>query len=334
MSSGPKWWQEGRSEIERKIRLAISHFHLWQQTRHLAQAETELGKLAWQQADFVDPEILKRVDEIIDYEKNQAALLNREANLSWEKSEKQTAREKARATADEVLDQFARERRDLSAARRTQQSALLEKSRKTAPLRQQLLQVQGEIEQLQILQSKIEKFETDEAAQEARRISAQLDELSSREKDLKHTIDAHADLDRAACAELAAVEEQISKLEDAIEERRTALEAKEAEIDTEIARIEDEQRRMREMADALEHQKTSPFQLIGECLADHNIGSRNQPEALENVHATRYAIAVLKQQIDESLQESARADRSAIMLFYFVVVVAVFALVLFVAMVL
>lgn len=328
---GPKWWSEGRDEVTRRIHLALYHFHLWQERRHVARAETELGTLGWQQADFFSPEIQEQVDRIIDFEKNQAALYNREANLSWEKSEKESERKKASALAGEEMARLREERRAIAATRGERQAALMERSRETNALRQQLRELQSNIEQLQILRTKLRTFNTIEARQELSRVAMQLEPLTRREKEMLPKVETEAALELDACNELAELDGQISKLDEALEQRRTALEAETTHLDTDIVGIESEQKRMREMSEALEHEKTSPYRLIGQCLADHNIGSMNQPKALPAVLGARQAVADLEGQIAATLEACASADRVAILQFYLIAGFACFILLLFLA---
>lgn len=324
----PRWWSEGRRELDRWIRLARARRRLWREGRHLERVETDLGTLGWQQAEFFAPEIQQQVDRIMDFEMNQAALLNREALLAEEKTARETARQEAGAIADQAIASIASEGRELAAACRARQATLLEKTRATGTLRQQLRQVQTEIEQLQILQARITTFDTEEAAQESDRVAGRLAELSGHEAELQMAIAGQAERERVDCVELAALEDRISQLEQTIDEHRVALEAEQERIDAEIGRLEDEQRRMREMTDALEHQKISPYRLIGQCLADNDIGSRNQPEALENVRTARRTTADLEEEIAGLRAECARADRRALILFHFVVALAAQAVVL------
>ena len=55
--------------------------------RALAEAETELGWLGWEQVDFFDPRLTEQVQKVQEFENAQATLLNTSAELSSRKNE-------------------------------------------------------------------------------------------------------------------------------------------------------------------------------------------------------------------------------------------------------
>jgi hypothetical protein len=68
--------------------------------KHLAKAETQLGLLGWQQADF-DEETQREVDKIMNVEREQARLTNEGATAGRSISELNTLREQTRRTYHE-----------------------------------------------------------------------------------------------------------------------------------------------------------------------------------------------------------------------------------------
>ncbi|HYR58294.1 MAG TPA: hypothetical protein VEO95_06690, partial [Chthoniobacteraceae bacterium] len=97
----------------------------------MTKAETALGLLGWQQAEF-DPQTQAEVDKINAYEREQSRLTNESAGLAKELRELRVEREAARKEFQERRRALAAERAGIGLNHPAIEKQLAEK-RKTEP---------------------------------------------------------------------------------------------------------------------------------------------------------------------------------------------------------
>jgi len=94
------YFSPGYYEVRRMVLRAVHRWQLRGAEKHLAKAETELGLLGWQQADF-DEDTQREVDKIMNFEREQARLTNEGATVGRSIGELTTLREQTRRTYNE-----------------------------------------------------------------------------------------------------------------------------------------------------------------------------------------------------------------------------------------
>ena len=99
------YFTPGLAEFSRIFRRTLDGVLLGQARRNLAVAETQLGLLGWQQAEF-DPNTQREVDKIQNYEREQARLSNVSAVLGRKVQELKEEREALRKEHDVRCREF------------------------------------------------------------------------------------------------------------------------------------------------------------------------------------------------------------------------------------
>lgn len=311
------YFSPGVRELTRKLGRLLNRLRSATERRRLAQAETELGLLGWQQADY-DPETQREVDKIQNYEREQSRLTNESAEIAGAIRILREERDAARKEYDEA-------RRQIDAGRRAITEPLQEEEKKLTTSQRQEPHFQKRMPELDREQRDVTKLynellgsqnQTAVVRQEIARLRDRTMEISNEKADLR--------------TQHMRLVSDIKTLEKALKQRRDSLSAadqqlKELDAAFQIAdrdrvaelKVRDREKlRVEKEVDALEIAKANPYQQIGRVLADSNLAPVNQPQALEKVRRQRFTLGQLEYEFSRSLQISGEADASIVQISY------------------
>ena len=277
--------------------------------RQLARAETTLGLLGWQQADF-DENTQAQVDRIIEYEREQSRATNESASVGRvlrEQEEMRAVGQRHFATERNTLE---KERERLESEGATAREQLEEKRLEEPTFAERLPELDREMracsrrhEELRSIagHSAAVKQELLELRARAAAIPNEVASLRAAQQSLLGEIRALERRSEAQLAELAALEARERELKEAFTRADEELAAK----------IDDFQRQRTAFDEAytsLEGAKDNPYREVGRVLADNGIAPMNQPQALEKVRRERFRVQECADALALSLAGSAAED--------------------------
>ncbi len=309
------YFSPGPRELARKLhRRAVEH-SLAAINRKLAKAETDLGLLGWQQADY-DPETQRQVQEIQGVEKEQSRLVNDSAEVAKELRDLQSERQTAQRQYEDQLRQLEGERRRLREPHEVIEKQLAEK-RKTEPVFvQRIPELDRELRETQKLYAEFIQVspQTPQVRQELARLRERIVAIPNEKSDLRtqhlRTASDIRNLEEQvekSLPDILAVEEKIRVLQ---EEWATA----EHGLNDRLAVKQDQKKQLEAKMENLEASKSNPYLRIGQVLADNNIAPLNQPEALDRVKRLRFEAGECRQIILESEARSHAEKPAAVKL--------------------
>lgn len=285
---------------------------MWVQ-RQLAAAETELGLLGWQQADF-DAETQNQVDKIHHVEREQSRLTNAGAELAGEihslVEKRDAAQRGAQAQRQQLDAERARLREPLNAL--AQQLAALRRTehdyeRRVPELDREQREVDALYSKLLLVQP-----QPPHVRDELLRLRDRLIAIPNEKTDLRSQhLRGAAEL-QAREKEAAAFEAQIADIDRRLGELDLAARADEAKVGAELRDKEREKARLSAEIDQLERGKANPYREIGRVLADSNLPPLNQPHVLQKVKDLRFAAQAHEYEIAASEHASSQEDRFTI----------------------
>ncbi len=306
--------------LHRRIKL---HFAL----RQLAAAETELGLLGWQQAEYDDATQIE-VDKIENAEREQSRLTNAAAQSAREIREESERLEAYRKTAS-VQDA------ELEQARAAVREKLTPIEEKIASLRKKDPDYEKLIPALDKEQKQIEELYTQvlliqpqspEIRDEIFRMRERLIAIPNEKEDLRSRhMRIAADLE-AKESEAAVLSSELAEIDSKLRALRKDLDEKTEQINQSVHAREKERARLEAENEKLERTKENPYRAIGRVLADSGIVPVNQPHVFEKVKAIRIAISSHETWIAESHAESRAANRAAVqssLILWAVVIIAI-----------
>ncbi len=281
--------------------------------KHLAKAETELGLLGWQQAEF-DPETQREVEKITQCEREQACLTNESAALAKEIAEISAQREQARAA-------FEQQRAPLATERAAVRESIDKSGAQVALVRKQLAEFERRAPQLEREARESSRFYNDLLA-----IEPQTPELRDQQAHLRERITAIpgeiGDLQgRAArgAAEIEGLQQTLAEetareaaLAHDLRELESAHSAHDRDLADAVAAKTREREKLEKENASLEERKANPYREIGRVLADSHLPPMNQPHALDAVRASRLRVQELEYDIAKSYADSDAEDRTLV----------------------
>ncbi len=295
----------------------------------LVTAETTLGLLAWQQADF-DPETQEEVRQIIECEREQGRHTNESARLGNTILELSAERGEARKVYEGRRQQLATERERVLADHPRIEQQLAEKRATEPTFEKKMPELDRELREVQKLYSEllISEFQTAQVRNELIRLRERTVRIPNEKSDLRtmhmrtvseiHAMEAQLVRDRAA---LDALDRQGRGLEREFDAADGVLAGRIRDLDRQRAAVE-------KQIHALESAKKNPYAEVGRVLADSNIGPVNQPHALEDVRDRRFEVRGLGEKLNASFAASAAEDRLQMrqsLLIWLAIAVALFA---------
>lgn len=321
--------REGFSDLSRRLQILWLWVARLRVRRALYKAETELGWLGWEQVDFFENQVMEEVRKVQEFENTQASLLNSSAELGIRKValDEELAREQA--LHDQAQAALASERAPIAAefeqAENLRRQKLEAAGRFDAAL-QELAQLEKDLQARSLALMKIEKA-TLEVRVEAREISDHLGRLPA-ERKLVFADKANAAKEAARLEpEMERLRAELRRIDTAAEEVRERFAAAGSRVMGELRLLERERKKSTLRMSHLDREKRKPYQLIGACLADHNLAPLNQPEVLEKVAALRERDAALTETLAVLQAVCAAGDAGMLTAFYLLLAAVLFAIV-------
>lgn len=281
--------------------------------RDLGAAETQLGLLGWQQADY-DADTQRQVQEIYAVEQEQSRLTNEAAGLFSEISQQQLKREAARKEYEDERQKLEAEGRKARETRPSIERQLIEKRKVEPNFEKRIPALDRELRDVQKRYAALLSAEHHSAASRNELIL-----LRERSVAIPNEKSDLRTLHLRTVSEIKALESALEEVEAetvALQQKIKVLEAHWSEADHELqAGIRNQEKRkegIEKRIQDLENAKFDPYKRIGQVLADHQIAPLNQPEALRKVHTLRFRIAELQQRISESEAATAQEDPALI----------------------
>lgn len=321
----------GLRELTRKYARQLTRLRIAAERRRLARAETELGLLGWQQADF-DAKTQREVDQIQNYEREQARLTNESAELGQTIRAAQEKKAEARRAYEDA-------RRQLDAARRTLGEPLAPIEKQLIAMRRQEPQYEKRIPDLDREMREVNKRYTELLAvdpptprvrEELGRLRERVVAIPNEKADLRTQHMRVASEIKSMETRLAEDLVAIAGLEQRLAELDASFTASDRELATELKNQERERARIGKEIDGLEGAKANPYQQIGRVLADSGLAPMNQPHVLEKVFRHRLGLEHLEAEIEASAALSAQNDRTLVRISYLIWSAMVIALLLIV----
>ena len=276
----------------------------------LVTAETTLGLLAWQQADF-DTETQEQVRQIIECEREQGRHTNDSAQLGNAIRELTAERDAGRKQYEEKRQQLAAQRERVTAAHPQLDRQLAEKRAAEPTFERKMPELDRELREVQKLYSEllISEMQSAQVRNELIKLRERTVSIPNEKSDLRtmhmrtvseiHALEAQLLRDRAA---VGAIDKEARELEKKFNAADGALAGRIHDIERQRAAVEKE-------IHALEGAKKNPYAQVGRVLADSNIGPVNQPHALEDVRDRRFEVRGLGEKLNASFAASAAEDR-------------------------
>lgn len=300
-------------ELARILGRLVNRLRLVVAARRLAKAETNLGLLGWQQADFAG-EAQRHIDQLTNVEREQARLTNESARLGLAIQHLQDEGAAARRQFEETRRALAAERVKVAAPveETARQCAERERLRdnfaeRVATLERELADADRQHAEL-LAAAKLTpdgRAELGRLRQRTTGIPTELADLRLRQQRLVGELRPLQEALARGRAAVAGEDEKLRVQQAAFAEAELARKKEVADFQREKQTVE------KEIA-SLEKAKGDPYRRIGQVLADAGIAPMNQPHALAAVQQGRAAIALLAQAITASLAASRREDRTAL----------------------
>jgi chromosome segregation ATPase len=303
------YFSPGLRELVRKSRRQYTRLRVFGTRRALAKAETQLGLLGWQQADY-DHETQRQVNQIEEVEREQANLTNDAAALGVEIRTLQAEREAHRKKYEEECRAIEAARKQVLAPHDQIERQLMEKRKIEPKFERRIPELDRELREVQrryteLLQT---ERETPKLRQEMIHLRERSVAIPNEKSDLRtqhlRTVSEIRNLELALQKEsqaIAALDQRSQQLDD-------DWEAQDRDFVNVIRTKERQKERMESQIQLLEIAKVNPYQRIGQVLADSDIAPMNQPDALTKVKELRAMVDELNMQVAESLVTTARED--------------------------
>lgn len=299
------WFEEGLVECGRKTARAVWRARLALSQRKLAHAETILGELGWQQADF--PESLApELERVNAAERQQALLLNRSAEIAARIGEWENERAENLRSLEEALKPLRAERAPIGAARDALRERLEAHERSLPELERQLERIALEEQTMRKLNEDLlasDPAPADFILQRGKLADYRSGITGEREEVQRNQLHARNEI-TAMKRDLFAADDRLAGIDERMAAIQREFDAAEKRLAGEIAQARREKARVEETVASLDAEKAAPFRMIGQCLADSGVAPLNQPGALDTVRAHRARVQMLAQRIADSRQRS------------------------------
>ena len=312
------YFTPGLREIARKLSRQRQRLRILLARRDLTKAETALGLLGWQQAEF-DPQTQAEVDKINAYEREQARLTNESAGLAKELRELRDQREAAR-------QMFEGQRRDLEAQRANAaadhpsiEKELAERRKVEPTFVSRMPELDREFRNINRLYSELltAPKQTANMKAEILRLRERTVAIANEKADLRNqhlrTVSEVRDFE----AQLEHDRETTATLDKELRALQSQFDISDGRLGGEIKIREREKSRLEKEINAIETAKSNPYLQIGRVLADNDIAPMNQPGALHKVKRLRGKLVELDHLIRISSETSAMQDRDTVRLSMF-----------------
>ena len=309
------YFKPGLREIARKLGRQRHRLRMMLARRELTKAETALGLLGWQQAEFA-PQTQAEVDKINAYEREQAGLTNESAGLAKELRELRDERETTRKSHEERRRELEATRAGVSAEHPNVEQQLARLRKVEPAFERRVPELDRELREINRLYNQLLGAErpTPHAKAELTRLKERNVSIANEKADLRNQHLRIVSEMRAFEADLERDGEELGKIEKELRELQAQFEASDARLAGEIRTREREKTRLEKEINAIEVAKTNPYLQIGRVLADSDVAPMNQPGALAKVKRLRGKLVELDHMVSLSFDASAQEDRETLRL--------------------
>lgn len=299
--------------LRETLRVSQRVFHRarrWLDLRALKNAETHLGLLGWQQADF-DPETQRQVDAIQHVEKEQSGLQNQAAELARKLQELKEEHARTEAGLEKAAEPVRQSRTKAAAERAEAEKAAQEVDGRAPLLERRTAALDQEERQMEALYRQLltANPETPSVRNEISRVRERILAIQNERTDLRPQVARLSEDGLKAKGEIARLDGVLSECDRELKsiERQMAEEAR-----SYAARVRDLEKAKAQVeaeVDQLERAKLDPYREIGRVLADSGVAPVNQPDALSRVYDLRKAILGAEEYVGQSLAQTAAEDQ-------------------------
>lgn len=300
-------------ELARIYDRQMNRASMWFALRKLAKAETELGLLGWEQADF-EGDAQRHIDKLRNFEREQLRMTNESAALGLAIREGQEKRVEGRKLYEETRRALEGEWKAAAEPVETAGRHLAARLKIDVDFDGLIAELERELAEMHAAQTKLLAVEqmTPQMRADLSRVRERAVAIPNAQADLR--------LRRVqAVNDIRALEETIARGRPRVaeaEEKLHALDAQFARSDgtfeRQIAGRSRDKEAVDRQNDGLEKAKSNPYRLIGQILADSGIAPMNQPKALDAVRHRRAVVAGLARAISHSHETSRTEDPAAL----------------------
>jgi predicted nucleic acid-binding Zn-ribbon protein len=312
------YFTPGLREIARKLSRQRHRLRILLARRELTRAETALGLLGWQQAEF-DPQTQAEVDKINAYEREQSRLTNEGAGLAKELRELRVQREAARKVFEEKRRELEGQRSDTATDHPTIEKQLAELRKGEPTFERRVPDLDRELRNINRLYGDLitAANQTAQMKAEISRLRERTVTIANEKADLRNQHLRTVSEVRGLEARLERDRETIVALEREQRDLQAQFDASDGQFSSEIRAREREKARIEKEINTIETAKTNPYLQIGRVLADNDVAPMNQPGALDKVKRLRGRVVELDHLISLSFETSALQDRETVRLSMF-----------------
>ena len=303
-------FKPGLREISRIVQRQVIRLRTIRARSRLVTAETTLGLLAWQQADF-DTETQEEVRQIIECEREQGRHTNDSARLGNAIRELTAEREAARKQYGDRRVEIAAQRERVTAGHPQIERQLAEKRATEPTFERKMPELDRELREVQKLSSEllIAEMQTAQIRNELIRLRERTVSIPNEKSDLRTMHMRTVSEIHALEARLLREREETDALDKQERELTRKFNAADGVLAGRIHDIERQRAAVEKEIRALEGAKANPYAQVGRVLADSNIGPVNQPHALEDVRDRRFDVRALGEKLNASFAASAAENR-------------------------
>ena len=300
-------------ELARLYDRQIGRASLWLARRKLARAETDLGLLGWQQADF-EGEAQRHVDQLRNVEREQARQTNESAALGLAIHQGQEKRDAEKKQYEETRAALEAEWKAAAEPVETAERHLAARRKIDVDFDGLIASLDRELAGVLELQDELRAVETvtPEIHSELSRLRERVVAIPNAQADLRmRRVQAANDI-RALEETLARTRPVLAAATEKLHALDEQFKRSDSTLERQIAGRKREKEVIEERIESLEKSKSNPYRQIGQVLADSGIAPMNQPDALAAVLGCRKIVARIVREIAASHEASGREDRAAL----------------------
>jgi len=300
-------------ELARIYDRQINRASLWLAQRKLARAETDLGLLGWQQADF-EGEAQRHIDQLRNLEIEQSRLTNESAALGVAIRKGQDDRAAGRKQYEDTRGVLEAEWKQAAEPVETAERHLAARRKIDVDFTALIAELGRELAGVREAQTVLLAIETmtPQMRAELSRVRERSVAIPNAQADLRlKKVQAHNDI--------RALEETIARGRPLVAEATEKLHALDGQfarsdgtLERQIAGRSRDKDAIDRQNEGLEKAKDNPYRQIGQTLADSRIAPMNQPLALDAVLHRRAVVAGLACAISKSHEASRTEDGAAL----------------------
>lgn len=278
--------------------------------RKLAKAETTLGLLGWQQADF-DDATQEEVRRIIECEREQATATNNSAAVGRDLRELLDARAVGKEHFERECRAMEEERRRVSRERPAIERQLAEKRRVEPDLEKRMPELDGELRELSRRYATLLAMDppTPQSRQELVQVRERIVSIPNEKTEVRMLHLRAVQEMRTLEMQLAKEDSELADFERRESELTEAFKRADGDLAERIEKLEAEKAAFEKAFQSLEGAKANPYREVGRVLADSGVGPMNQPQALAAVRSHRVKVQEHEYALAASEAVSARQDQ-------------------------